>query len=257
MITNQSGVYGGDFSLLAPEVEQGLDFILKHFEFQFFIWPRTISTKTTQGRQILVYDKEEALARFKQANFLDCRISAYPSSKYMRLIKQEPSFLFIDLDSQTSGLDKELDHTLTNIKSKFENSDIEPTVLWSGRGYHIYLPVIALVLENESLFEDIEVYDPSRKFMQWVEQYLSNNKADPCHSLGVSFNNCLLRIPGSINSKVSKQVTVIQEWNKIRPSIKPLLYDFYIHLANIKLREVQGIKAKPIARRFYTYWRKK
>jgi hypothetical protein len=259
MITNQSGVYGGDFSLLAPAVEQGLDFILKHFEFQYFIWPRTISTKTTQGRQILVYNKEEAFARFKQANFLDCRISAYPSSKYMRHIKQEPSFLFIDLDSQTLDIDKELQHTRINIKSKFENSDIEPTVLWSGRGYHIYLPVNAPLLENESLFEDIEVYDPSRKFLQWVEHYLSNNKADPCHSLGVSFNNCMLRIPSSINSKVGKQVTVLQEWNGIKPSIRPLLYDFYIHLANIKLREVQGIKTRreSIARRFYTYWRTK
>ena len=226
---------------------------------KYFIWPRTISTKTTQGRQILVYNKEEAFARFKQANFLDCRISAYPSSKYTRRLKQKPNFLFIDLDSQTSGLDKELEHTLTNIKSKFENNDIEPTVLWSGRGYHIYLPVNALVLENQSLFEDIEVYDPSRKFLQWSEQYLSNNKADPCHSLGVSFNNCMLRIPGSINSKVNRQVTVVQEWNGIKPSIKPLLYEFYIHLATTKLREVQGIKnkRKPMARRFYSYWRTK
>ena len=224
---------GGIFLYSAPAVEEGLDFILGHFNFDF-IWPRTISTKTTHGRQILVYKKEEAFARFKQANFLNCRISAYPSTKYTRRLKQEPNFLFIDLDSQSSGLDKELEHTLTNIKSKFENSDIEPTVLWSGRGYHIYLPVHAPVLENESLFQDIEVYDPSRKFLQWVEQYLSNNKADPCHSLGVSFNNCMLRIPGSINSKVGKQVIVVQEWNEIKPSIKPLLYDFYIHLATTK-----------------------
>jgi len=174
-------------------------------------------------------------------------------------MKQEPNFLFIDLDSQTLDIDKELGHTLANIKSKFENSAVEPTVLWSGRGYHIYLPVNALMLENESLFEDIDVYDPSRKFLQWSEQHLSNNKADPCHSLGVSFNNCMLRIPGSINSKVNRQVIVIQKWNGIKASIRPLLYDFYIHLANIKLREVQGIKAKrdPVSRRFYTYWRKK
>ena len=132
-------------------------------------------------------------------------------------------------------------------------------MLWTGRGYHIYLPVDALGLENQSLFEDIEVYDPSRKFLQWVEQYLSNNKADPCHRLGVSFNNCMLRIPGSINSKVSKQITVEQEWNGIKPSIKPLLYEFYIHLATTKLREVQGIKIRrqPTARRFYSYWKTK
>ena len=179
--------------------------------------------------------------------------------KYTRRLKQEPNFLFIDLDSQTSSLNKELEHTLTNIKSKFENSDIDPTVLWSGRGYHIYLLVDAAVLEDESLFQDIEVYDPSRKFLQWVEQYLSDNKADPCHSLGVSFNNCMLRIPGSINSKVNKQVTVVQEWNEIKPSIKPLLYEFYIHLASMKLREVQDIKTKrePSARRFYSYWRQR
>jgi hypothetical protein len=177
----------------------------------------------------------------------------------MRHREQEPNFLFIDLDSQALDLDKELECTVATIKLKFENHDIESTVLWSGRGYHIYLPVGAPVLENESLFEDIEVYDPSRKFLQWVEQYVSNNKADPCHSLGVSFNNCMLRIPGSINSKINNQVTIVQQWNGIKPNINPLLYDFYIHLANIKLREVQGIKTKrePTARRFYSYWRTK
>jgi hypothetical protein len=153
---------------------------------------------------------------------------------------QKPSFLFIDLDSQVLDLDKELKCTLAIIKLKFENHDIEPTVLWSGRGYHIYLPVNALVLENEILFEDIEVYDPSRKFLQWSEQYLSNNKADPCHSLGVSFNNCMLRIPSSINSKVNKQVTIVQKWNGIRPSIKPLLYDFYIQSCKHKAKRGTG-----------------
>jgi hypothetical protein len=87
---------------------------------------------------------------------------------------------------------------------------------------------------------------------------LSNNKADPCHSMGVSFNNCMLRIPGSINSKVNRQVTVIQQWNGIKPSIKPLLYDFFIHLASTKLEEVQGIRVKrDTSRKFYYYWRTK
>jgi hypothetical protein len=215
MNANKLGVCGGDFSLLAPAVEEGLDFILGHFDLGNFVWPRTISTKTTQGRQLLVYDRQGTLARFKQSNFQDCRISAYPSTKYTRHLKQKPNFLFIDLDSQALDLDKELSQVLTNIKIKFENNTIEPTVLWSGKGYHIYLPINAMTLENESLFEDIEVYDPSRKFLQWSEQYLSNNKADPCHSKGVSFNNCMLRIPGSINSKVDRQVTLVQRWNGI------------------------------------------
>jgi hypothetical protein len=239
-------------------VEQGLDFLLGHFE--DFVWPRTISTQTTQGRQITVYNKEEAMARFKQSNSLDCRINAYPSSKYVkRYIKQTPNFLFIDLDSQVTDLDKELNQVLTNIKLKFEDDAIEPTVLWSGKGYHIYLPVNAIVLEYESLFEDIEVYDPSRKFIQWSEQHLSDNKADLCHSKGVSFNNCMLRVPGSINSKVNRQVTIIQRWNGVKPSIKPLLYDFYIHLVDTRLKEVQGIRIKngPTGKKFHSYWESK
>lgn len=259
---NKMRMYGGNFSLLVllPSIEEGLDYLLGHFEAidRFTVWPRNISTKTTEGRQIMVYDREEAIARFKQANFLDCRISAFPSSKYARRVQQKPNFLFIDLDSRVLDLEKELKQTLDNIKTLFEDHSIEPTVLWSGKGYHIYLPLDSIVLENESLFEDIEVYDPSRKFMQWSEQYLSDNKADPCHSKGVSFNNCMLRVPGSINSKVNRQVTIVQRWNGVKPSIKPLLYCFYIHLADTKLREVQGIRIKEptnTTKKFYSYWR--
>ena len=57
------------------EVQGGLDFILSHMKGS--TWPRTISTKTTENWQILVKNKEEAIARFEQANFLDCRMSAY------------------------------------------------------------------------------------------------------------------------------------------------------------------------------------
>jgi hypothetical protein len=57
----------------AMTIEQGLDFVLSHFEEP--IWPRTIFTP--KEKQVLVYDKEEALARFKQVKLLDCRINAY------------------------------------------------------------------------------------------------------------------------------------------------------------------------------------
>jgi hypothetical protein len=55
-------------------------------------FPRKVSTKTTEGRQILVNDKPQALARFKQANWLDCRISAYTE------LDDSPNFLFVDID---------------------------------------------------------------------------------------------------------------------------------------------------------------
>lgn len=76
---------------------EGLDFILGHVKEP--VWPRNISTHITERRQVLVFNREEALARFKQSNFLDCRISAYPSfTHYKGINRQAPDFIFIDLD---------------------------------------------------------------------------------------------------------------------------------------------------------------
>ena len=87
---------------LEDKVSNGLDFLIGHFEGfeEGFIWPRTVSTKATRGAQVLVYSREQALQRFKEANYLDCRISAYPSQKYRKQLKQKPNFLFIDLDDK-------------------------------------------------------------------------------------------------------------------------------------------------------------
>jgi hypothetical protein len=83
-------------SLDTIKIEQGLDFILGHFEEP--IWPRTIFTKTI-GKQYTVYSKEEAVARFKQSNLMDCRINAYPDyTAYHGINRQPPNFIFIDID---------------------------------------------------------------------------------------------------------------------------------------------------------------
>ena len=103
------------------------------------------------------------------------------------------------------------------MKRLFEDDNVQPSVLWSGKGYHIYLPLDALVLEDATIiFEDIDIYDPSRKFMQWAEQHLTDGKADPCHSKGVSFNNCMLRVPGSINSKRYEQVRIVTTLERLQ-----------------------------------------
>ena len=60
--------------LMRPRSNQGLEYLLTHFEEP--LWPRTISTKTTEGIQIVVFILMEAFARFRQANGLDCRINA-------------------------------------------------------------------------------------------------------------------------------------------------------------------------------------
>jgi hypothetical protein len=217
----------------------GLDYILSHFPPT--IWPRTISTHTTEGRQVLVYSKEEALARFKQPSLLDCKISAYPHFvEWKGLNRQAPEIIFIDLDltrfKSELVLDRALKRTLKNIKDKLDNA--YPTVIWSGHGYHVYLPVEAFVLEEESEFAKFE--QPSRRFIQFAEQYLSNKKSDPCHSFTMSFKNCMLRVSGSFNAKSEPiEVKIIQRWNGVRPSIKPLLFDFYLYLQDIKLKKLQ------------------
>lgn len=57
------------------EVKEDLTFTLNHLD---GLWPRTVSTYATKGGRRLVNNFAQAMARFKAANFLDCRISAYP-----------------------------------------------------------------------------------------------------------------------------------------------------------------------------------
>jgi hypothetical protein len=244
------------------EFRKGLDFIQSHF--QGALYPRTISTRLTKGAQITVQSKEEALAKFKAADYLDCKINAYSKVVEWKGINlQAPDFLFIDLDqgmfkSGRKELDKVLSNTLKNINEKFKDN-IVPTILWSGHGYHIYLPVDAFILEKESEFNRFG--NPSRKFIQFAEYYLSDNKADPEHTKGLSFKNCMLRIPGSYNSKNDdkEQVLVLQSWDCYRPSIRPLLYRFDLYLLVSKSNELckQKTKHKSYVPRYSTDWSKK
>lgn len=219
------------------DVQETLQFILGHFEEAHF--PRTISTKTTDNRQIIVYSKEEAIARFKQANYLDCRINAFP---YVDGFYNIPvNLIFIDLDlsnfNSKLGLERGLSVTLQKI---IEKLDSEPTVLWTGNGYHIYQPIDGLILEEIEEFKKFN--EVSKVFLKFASQYLSNCKCDPNNS--PSLKSCLLRIPGSINSKclanekIEAEVKVIQRWNGIRPSINLLLGNFYAYLIDLRPTEL-------------------
>jgi hypothetical protein len=236
--------------------ELQFNFILSHFEVPLF--PRTISTKATRNRQILIHSREEALTWFKAAYYKDCKINAFPAYTGMKdLNRQEPNFIFIDLDygafKTREELDRILTKTLKNINDRL-NMAI-PTVLWSGNGYHIYLPVKAFLLESESVFMEISK-EPSRKFIQFAEQFLSDNKSDPEHWKHVSFKNCMIRIPGSINSKNNEQqVKVIQQWDGRRVEINYLLRNFRRYLIQEKFKPKPAVKKQFIV--YSTKWRTK
>jgi hypothetical protein len=250
----------------------GLNYILGHFQFQEPIFPRSISTKTTEGRQFMVFSRQEALARFAQANSKDCRISAYPPNaavnpsgleRFQGLRNTIPRNLIvmIDLDKLTfkseRALRLALSRTLQKIKSVL---DVEPTVMWSGNGYHIYLVLSSHVnLENVKQFSDLKINHVSLKFLRFAEMFLSCGKSDKAHNATVSFNNCMMRIPGSINSKNNSEVKIIQQWDGVnRPAINYLLADFCGYIANEEARKLQELqKQSGLQKRGRRYGNKK
>ena len=241
------------------EIEIGLDFILSHLE-EPTIFPRTIMTKKL-GYQKTVYSKEKALEHFIESDFIDCRINAFPSLK--EGATWIPELLFIDLDlsdfnSNKRSLEVALNKTIKSIKEKLDNNNAHPTVLWSGNGYHIILPVNC-PSELEHIQEFQEFDNPSERFSRFAKDYLSNGKADKSNY--PSFRSCLLRIPNSFNTKClargenfeNSKVKIIQEWDKKRPSIQYLLRDFRRYLITLKIQQMNKDKYNKKIKRISSY----
>ena len=67
---------------------------------------------------------------------------------------------------------------------------------------------------------------------------MSNGKADKQNN--PSFKSCLLRIPGSINSKYDNKVKIVQKWNGIRPPIpREFIEEFRTYLIQKKIDEAK------------------
>src|SRR5919199_2668216 len=147
-----------------------IQLILDHFEEPIF--PRTISTKATQAKQVPINNIDEAYIRFEEANFTDCRINAYPAfTNYKGLNRQAPNFVMCDLDitkfRTQKLLLKSLHKTTKNVaKDLGQGIQIQPTVLFTGNGYHVYQPIRLPLLENESIFAPPKYENPSTEFIR-------------------------------------------------------------------------------------------
>jgi hypothetical protein len=237
------------------KVESGLDFILSHF--QELIFPRKIMTKQL-GYQVEVFNKEEALEYFKSSNYEDCRINAYPTFTEYHGINRTPiSFVMVDLDlkdfvdeedskkKEKTSLEKALNKTLQKNKETIGGN---PTVLWTGNGFHIYQPVSGFILEEYETFYEFTKYldkDLTSMFIQFAEEYFTDYTADRLHNPSVK--SCLVRIPGTLNSKnINKgqdvEVKIIQRWNGKRPSIQPLLRDYRRWLIQKRIDDIEELK---------------
>ncbi|CAN5721655.1 hypothetical protein BH23THE1_BH23THE1_08410 [soil metagenome] len=227
-------------------LEHDIRFILSHFNGQEFLFPRSIMTSKTNG-QVFVDSEDQMIKFFEEANFIDCRISGYPYHYEKDARKLYPSFIFIDLDLSLCStckypirkLDYILNQTLNKIKEEING---HPTVLWTGGGYHIYQPIKIGTRDKEKqpleTFKEFEEFIPvvrndlTTEFIRFVSKNLTNGKGDPKHN--PSIYSCLIRIPGTINSKCDEKVKIIQEWDGIEAIANPLVLPFLDHLIQIK-----------------------
>ena len=174
----------------------------------------------------------------------DCRLNAYPvlSNEDASASTQAPNLIFIDIDLLQSAdyenslleLNKILSKALKIIKHKLDG--LNPTVLWTGNGYHIYIVLDTRPLELITDLVELSCH-PSKEFLKFAEINFTNKKADPKHNH--SFNSYLLRIPYSHSSKCidkgkDPEVKIIQKFDMQNiPQIDTtLLREFRLYLAD-------------------------
>jgi len=220
------------------------------FDSEILNFPRTISTRSLNFKQVEVFSKNEALFYFKQSNYIDCRISTFRSSNSNSKEKFYPDLIIIDIDradfKTEKGFKLALSTTLRNIREKLNG---HPEIIWSGNGVHIYNPIEAVIFDEYEIFaEFINDFDLFKEFLRFSKNSLSNGKSDP--RFKPSQDSCLLRIPGSINGKFldnrdkrlsgNFKVKVLQEWNGKRAVIPDdFLEDFRIYLIDKKIKEIK------------------
>ena len=113
-------------------------------------------------------------------------------------------------DSNRKALFGAVEHVLDRINEKFQGK-FSPTVLWTGNGCHIYLPIQlsgpSWCLGATDFMKLSKM--PDRDFLRWAELYLSDGLCDPKHCETTSFLNMWFRVPGSYNSKNGEQIRIL------------------------------------------------
>ena len=134
---------------------------------------------------------------------------------------------------------------MKNLSVKFDEES-HPTVLWTGNGYHIYQPIEGFVFEEHQLFYKFLPYVDSKNLttesLRFAENLFTKGKADPNHR--PSIKSCLVRVPGTINSKNDQQVQVVQKWDGKRPAIQWITTDFKLYLIQKRMNKINEKKKR-------------
>jgi hypothetical protein len=213
------------------KIKGNLQFILAHFNGQEYKFPRAIMTLKSKG-QIYSNNEEEIFLHFLKSDFKGCKINGYPFfGKGDNVNRLSPSFLFIDLDLSLCSvckypirkLDYILKQTLNRIEKEIHGT---PTVLWTGEGYHIYLPIIfskskdnqRYPLEFIDLCNEFTPHvnrDMTTEFMRFAVKYFTNNhqQKGTKQNDSASVTSCFITVPETINIKDNSKVRIMQKWD--------------------------------------------
>lgn len=240
-------------------VKRNIQFILSHFNYQEYKFPRAIMTLKTKG-QVHTNNEEEILKLFLESDFKDCRINGYPfyEENANRLY---PSIIFIDLDLSLCSVckypERKLDYILKQTLNKIEKEiNGVPTVLWTGGGYHIYQPITThnpndkewterRPLDHITAFNEFLPYvnnDLTTEFMRFAAKYFTNNQKDPKHN--PSTKSCLIRVPETINSKYNFKVEIRQKWDGKEANANIIALYFRDNLMQIRSEYVKKTNGK-------------
>jgi Primase X len=212
----------GLFTLRANEddVADGINSLLNLFELiQQPLFPRTIMTASYTGF-FVIHSLKDMYKAFMEANFQDCRISAYPPVR--EETRLTPNLILLDIDYNNDlvknmGLDYAdnenkilVDKIIDRLRSKFQLKNL--MVMKTGNGRHILVPFLfekpfEYVQEMRSLipmlmspYHKIANNIISENFLPFAKKYLSNDQADKANY--PKFSNVFLRVPGTLNMKM-------------------------------------------------------
>lgn len=87
--------------------------------------------------------------------------------------------------------------------------------------------------------------------MRFAEKYISEGNADQAHTPAIK--NCMVRVPGTFNSKNGKQVTIEQRWDGISPPVQYLTREFQSYLIQKRINKIKEQKKLESKKRYSSF----
>jgi len=213
------------------------------------------------------YQYDVSLGLYNNAIKLSVKERVEEAAKLIQLkamSEQAPTCLFIDLDERSA-----LPRTRKRIKDVFMDDDLEPAVIDTGNGFHILLPIetdpekypVGMDYETKDdlipgrdmdtarlfalYYDNPANVSPGSTLLRCAAEVLTNKKADKGNHPSV--NSCMVRVPGSLNSKlvlkrIDKPVSIVQRGSWEQGKKGHIMFLLPYHSSWIKKQKEERIK---------------